>query len=341
VDTPDEGASRRCATVQITDMVGRTVDVPEGVDAVVGIGAGALRLITYLDACGKVVGVEQSEKDEGSLNKPYILAHPGYGDLPSIGPSHGGDAELIAAQKPDVIFWTYAETGEASDLQEKTGVPVIALRYGGPNTGEERETFYEALTLMGRVLGREDRAEDLIRYMEDAIEDLTHRTEDIPEECKPTVYVGAVGHRGTHGIVSTEPAYAPFRFVNARNVAAGLGLEHAMVSREKIVDWDPDVLFVDEGGYSLAVQDLRRAEYRSLAAIGSGEVYGVLPFNYYTHNYATILADAYYVGKVLYPDRFEDVDPEEKVDEIYERFVGEPVYGRMMAIFGGFKKLDL
>jgi hypothetical protein len=29
------------------------------------------------------------------------------------------------------------------------------------------------------------------------------------------VYIGGVAHRGAHGITSTEPDYAPFRFVRA------------------------------------------------------------------------------------------------------------------------------
>ncbi len=32
------------------------------------------------------------------------------------------------------------------------------------------------------------------------------------------------------------------------------------------------------------------------------------------------------MGKVLYPDRFKDVNPEKKADEIYTFLVGKPVY---------------
>jgi len=55
-------------------------------------------------------------------------------------------------------------------------------------------------------------------------------------------------------------------------------------------------------------------------------VYGVLPYNYYNTNYETVLADAYFIGKVLYPDQFSDIDPQEKADEIYTQFVGKPVF---------------
>ena len=57
-------------------------------------------------------------------------------------------------------------------------------------------------------------------------------------------------------------------------------------------------------------------------------------------NVGTALADAYYIGKVLYPERFNDINPEEKADEIYTFLVGKPVYEQMKKQFGGFKKLE-
>ena len=40
----------------------------------------------------------------------------------------------------------------------------------------------------------------------------------------------------------------------------------------------------------------------------------------------TALADAYAVGKRLYPADFNDIDPEKKADDIYSILVGRPVY---------------
>jgi len=328
-----EGASQ---VVTVTDMAGRTVEVTAPAERVVGVGAGALRLIVYLQAVDKVVGVEDIELRDPS--RPYIVAHPELADLPSIGPMHGGEAESIVAQAPDVIFWTYTTAQEADDLQTKTGIPVIVIDYG--DLGENREVLCEALRLMGEVLGRQDRAEDLIAYIEETIGDLARRTAGIADESKPSVYVGGIGFRGAHGILSTEPSYEPLAFVNGRNVAAGLGVEHAMISSERLLEWDPDIIFVDRGGLSLVLDDFQRPEFSYLKALKKGRLYGLLPFNYYTCNYATVLANAYYIGYVLYPERFADVDPEAKADDIYEAFLGAPVYERMAESFGGFGELE-
>ncbi|ADL12325.1 iron ABC transporter substrate-binding protein [Acetohalobium arabaticum] len=331
-------AEEKIETVKIEDMVGREVEVPKEVDKTIGVGAGALRLITYLEATDKVVGVEQFEKRD--QNRPYIMGHPELTELPSIGPIHGGDAELIAAQSPDVIFATYTDGSTADSLQEKTGIPVVVLSYGGPST-MERDTYYKGLKLMAEVLNKEDRAEELIQYTEDVIDDLQQRTEDIAKADKPKVYAGGIGQRGSHGIVSTEPAYPSFEFINANNVASPLGMEHAMVSKEKLLEWDPEIIFVDEGGYSLVVEDLKSPEYESISAVENGELYGVLPYNYYTTNFETVLINSYYMGKIIYPEQFSDIASEKKADKIYEKFVGAPVYDQMQEAFGGYKRIDL
>ena len=324
--------------INITDMSGRTVEIPKKVERVVGIEAGALRLIVYLQATDKVVGVEDFEQRDN--HRPYILAHPELADLSPIGPIHGGEAELITSMQPDVIFWTYAEAGEAHDLQEKTGIPVIVISYG--DLDDERDTFYGALRLIAKVLDKEKRAEELIDYIDGTIQDLNDRTRNIPDQDKPTCYVGGIGYRGSHGIVSTETNYGPFLFVNVKNVASGLGTAHAFVDPEALIQWDPDVIFADEGGISLIEQDFtNNTAYQTMKAVKSGDIYGVLPYNYYSTNYGTVLSDAYYIGKVLYPDAFADIDPKDKADEIYRTLVGKGVYVDMEEIFGGFKEFQI
>ncbi|MBS3781283.1 MAG: iron ABC transporter substrate-binding protein [Candidatus Thermoplasmatota archaeon] len=317
-------------------MLGREVEVPKDVDEVIGIEAGALRLLVYMHATDKIVGVEDFEKRDG--NRPYIMAHPDLQEKPSIGPIHGGDSELIAEQQPDVIFWTYTTAGDADDLQEKTGIPVIGLNYG--DLDDHRDTFFSAINLMGEVLKKESRAFELKDFFTDTIDDLNQRTQDIPNEEKPSCYIGGIGHRGAHGIKSTEPDYSPFEFVNADNVAGELNQDHAMVDPEKIIEWNPDILFIDKGGYELVKEDLsNNSKYSSIDAIQEDRVYGVLPYNYYTTNYGTVLANSYYIGKILYEARFDDIGIEEKVDEIYKKLLGEGVYQEMNETFGGYENL--
>lgn len=327
-------------TRTVTDMLGREVDIPVEIDEVVGIEAGALRLIVYLQAQDMVVGVEEIEsRDEaaGGAAKPYIIANPELKSLPQIGPMHGGDAELILDAGPDVIFWTYNTAKEADDLQDRTGIPVIGLEYGDLN--RDKGIFHSALRLVGDVLGKEDRAEYLIDFVEGTMDDLKNRTDNITE--RKSAYVGGIGHKGAHGILSTEPAYTSFTLTKVDNVASGIGLEHAFIDQEQLLEWDPENIFVDEGGYSLVMEDLGETSYGVLDAVENSRLYGLLPYNWYTTNFGTVLANSYYIGSVLYPELFYDIDPLEKADEIYGEMVGDEAYREMADHFGGFKTVDV
>ena len=332
-------------TIKITDMLGREVEVPKDVNRIVCIGPGCLRLIVYLNATDKVVGVEDAEKKWSIYGRPYRIAHPELAKLPTIGqggPNPKPNPEEIIKVKPDVIFACYITKEQADDLQKKTGIPVVVLSYGKLATFNNEDIF-KSLRIAGKILDKEDRAEEVIKFINDCLNDLNNRTKDIPDDKKPTVYVGGIGYKGMHGIDSTECHYPPFEAVNAKNVADELNKEgHVFVSKEQILKWNPDYIFIDEGGLKLVIEDYKKNPefYNSLKAFKNGNVYGLLPYNFYTTNIGTALADAYYIGKVHYPERFKDTDPEKKADEIYTFLVGKPVYNVMKEKLGRFKKLE-
>jgi len=331
------------SSLTVTDMLGRTVTVPAAVDKIACAGPGALRLIVYLQAQNKVIGVEDAEKNWGVTGRPYIMAHPELKELPSIGPGGPGklpDADALVKLNPQVLFLTYVDARTADNIQEKTKVPVVVLAYGDDPFGKE---LFGSLRLAGSILGAEGRAESVVTYISQALADLTARTEGIADADKPSAYVGCVGYAGAHGIESTQAKFAPLAVVHAKNVADELGTGHQTVDREKLLQWDPEVIFIDEGGLELLQQDYgKNADfYRSLAAVKAGKVYGLLPYNYYTTNVETALADSYFAGTVLYPDQFKDVEAAKKADEIYNFFVGKAEYEEMRQAYGGFGKLDM
>jgi len=340
---PREPSSAGREMITITDMMNHTVTLVKDPQRIIGIGAGSLRMIVYLQAQDDVVGVDMREQTAqnasssgmpSGIDRPYNIAHPDLASRPFVG-AITGDPELIATQKPDVVFVTFLAGKDAVAIQEKSNVPVVALVSG--DLGENRQAFYSSLRMMARVLDREKRADEVITYINGTLADLQKRTKDILVEKKPTVYVGGIAFNGAHGFLSTDPAYAPLSLVNGNNVAAGAGSGgQIMVDKEKLLAWDPDVIFVDEASYNLIKEDLKDPVFQSLKAVKGGRVYGVMPYNWYANNYDTVLADAYYVGKILYPEQFADVDPAVKADEIYTMLDGKPVYTDMEGIFGGF-----
>lgn len=330
------------ATITVTDALERSVEVPAKVDRVVAVGPGALRLVVYLNTSDMIVGVEDFEKRHKDFGRPYIITHPELRNLQTIGSGGPGrlpDFETLVKFKPDVIFITYVDRKTADEIQLKTGIPVVVLSYGKLATFEDEELF-KSLKLAGKILGKEKRAEEVVDFIRTTQENLMKRTENVES---PTVYVGGIGYKGPRGIESTKSSYPPFIVVHARNVADELGDRHKFIDKEKILEWQPDYIFIDEGGLRLILDDYKKNPdfYNFLKAVREGNVYAILPYNFYGTNIGTALADAYFIGKVLYPERFKDVDPVKKADEIYTFLVGKPVYSVLAEQFGGFGKIDL
>ncbi|HDQ71054.1 MAG TPA: iron ABC transporter substrate-binding protein [Chloroflexi bacterium] len=337
-------------TVSVTDLLGREVSVSADVSRVVAIGPGALRLYVYAGNLDYVVGVEALEVNHPT-GRPYLLANPELAELPVIGqggPNNAPDPEKILTVAPDVIFSTYAtEASVAGELQAKTGIPVVVISYGRAGFGATnlfQQDVPDSLLLIGQITGDSTKAQAAVEFLNQAIEDLGKRTSDIPDADKPSVYVGGLGARGAHGIESTQGQYALLDVIHAQNVVDETGESGSiMIDKEKLLAWDPDYIFIDQGGFAPVLEDYQKNPtfYESLSAVQNGQVYAQLPYNYYHTNIGTALADAYYLGKILYPAAFADIDPGQKADEIYEALLGHPAYAQMAESFGGFKQLNL
>ncbi|MCL2306078.1 MAG: ABC transporter substrate-binding protein [Planctomycetaceae bacterium] len=308
--------------------------VPDRIDSVYCSG-GTLRLIAYLDCADKVFCVDSHEK---SGLKAYLMAHPEFRTLPIAGEASGRDnPELLLSQKTPPQLIVKADTGAGYDpveLTRRTGIPVLLIPMR--DITSSRGEFDAGLRLLGTVLGKRGRAEEVIAFFDREIAELKRRTENIVGP-KPLVYVGGVSYGGSHGFHSSEAGYPPFVLVGANSPLTEkandpiLGNRHTILAKEKILEWNPDILFLDLGtlelGTSGGLEALRTdPSYRALSAVQKGDVYTLLPNTYYFINHDAVLANAWFVGKTLVPDRFSDIDPHEKADEIFSFLLNKPVF---------------
>lgn len=340
-----ETSGSKSEKITVTDLVGRKVTLNAKANKVVAIGPGALRLYCYINGSKKLVGVEQMEKGK-AVGKPYMMVNPEIKKLTVIGqggPNNSPDAEKILSVKPDVIFSTYSsDKSSADELQSKTNIPVVVVSYGKQSTFDP--DVYNSLQIIGKVTNNANRAQQVVNYMKNCKNDLYKRTKDVPENKRPSTYIGAVSMKGSHGIESTQGNYSLLKAVNGKNVVDETGKTGTvMIDKEKLLKWNPEKVFIDEGGLQVVQEDYKKNPdyYNNLSAVKNGEVYSQMPYNFYDTNIETAMADAYYLGKVLYPEKFKDVDPVKKADEIYKFILGKEVYSQMANNFGGFKKITL
>lgn len=330
--------AQAAGTIQVTDLTGRKVTAPLNPSRIVCLGPGCLRLIVYLEAQDGVVGIEALEK-RFPHGRPYYYAKPELGKLPVITP--GGvpainnlpDLEGVLKVRPQVVFVTYLQKAKADQLQSLLGIPVVVLSYGPFASFDQ--VVLDSILLAGRVLGKDKRAQALVAQMEAWQKDLARRGKAAKQ--RPGAYVGGIGFKGAHGLESTDPNYLPFRWVGVNNLAASQKKAgNVMLDKEQLLGLNPEYIFVDGGGLALVAADYAKKPefYKNLKAFQSGRVYLLHPFNWYTTNLGTALADAYAIGKILQPEEFKDVDPTAQADVIYTFLLGKPVYAAMAKRYG-------
>lgn len=331
----------------VVDIVGRNVTLPKNVSRIVAIGPGMLRLICYLNATEMLVGVEESETKWGFTGRDYAMAYgESFRNLPIIGPGGPGrppSPELILAVKPDLIIMsrTYCDFYDPDRLQAEANASVIVLDYG-PAGQLDVEGFAKALNILGEALNRKQRAEQLISFVRNVYNDLNQRTKNL--NSPPKVYVGAVSYKGAQPFTATQTPFPPLTLLNTSSIADKYSNTTGVffLDFEAIIAEQPDFVFIDEGNLATVKQDFDKDpnKYLQLKAFQEGKIYGTLPYNYYHTNIAVALADAYYIGKVLYPEKFSDINPETKANEIFNAFLGKQLYQEYAKAYGGFKCLS-
>ncbi len=339
---------------KIIDTLEREVTIPKEISRILAVGS-SLREVVSFDVVDKVVGIEFREKSEtdekgapqGS-DLPYMLAFPELYDLPVVNVGVGGSGfnhEIIIKLNPDIIFIGASSAQQVNDLESKTKIPVIALYTDPIGTPEQDKLFYKSLQVIGKTLGKEQRAKELINIIEEYSQDLHERTKNIPDEQKLSAYIGGRAFFGSHGLSGTDPQWPPFSWANVINVAHELsdmssGLN---IDKEALVGWNPDVIFISPVSLTIIENELKSSPFKELKAVQENKVHNILPYCWYAYNKENAIADAYYVGKVMYPDKFQDIDIDKKSIEIYKKFYGdssEQAYYELKDKYSAFRKFE-
>ena len=323
-----------------TDILGREVIIPDTIKRIIALNESTMRLVSYLGATNLVCGIEDVEVRGVAFT--HIFANPEIKNQPIIGPMMNADAELIMLQHPDIIIVSNLGVADANELQKKLNTPVVVTTYG--DMSNKRKDFYAGLKLVGRLLNKESRADSLINYIQTEIMELNQRTMNQPA---PTVYLGGISYRGRHDILSTDPHYAPFEMTNVPNIAIQIdsaripNIGNTTIDLETLLKWNPEVIFIDQGGYRLVKNnfDSFNALSKLLDCYKNKQVYLIWPYYMYHSNFEVMLINAWNVGKVIYPEQLEDIDIRDKIDEIVIQFVGKPITDKLIEQWGWFRNV--
>jgi iron complex transport system substrate-binding protein len=327
-------SSSESETRLITDSLGREVEIPLHVESIITLGSGAPRLAAYLDVIDMLVGAEQYNTEGVVMLRDYNPVHiETFRDLPLVGAGGGsgdnnGFPEEIIMVAPDVIVAGF-DWEAADELQAQTSIPVVSVRH---QTGLAHESFRTALKVFAEVVEEEQRAQELLDFIDAALNELDERTREVADEDKLSAYAGAVTWNGRRGFGGTYSGFGPLVTINALNVADDVEIDGFYEANfESILVWDPDVIFIDPGNMDLIEDELRTNPnfFNSLRAVQEGRVYTMPAFNFSGTNITYALINAYHAGTVLFPEEFADIDIEDKAGDILTMFLGQNTFEDM------------
>jgi len=308
----------------VTDIRGREVTIPNEVNKVVCVSAGALRMVSYFDI-DKVVGVDSMDKGTTGSKANYNLAlyRVAYADKIAAATDVGGASSFkeIMDTGADVIFTTTEGVETLNDIQDKTGIPVIGLRAEVYFDLDSLQTFSKQMKLIGEVLKMDKRADELVKGIEGLFDELEVYKLSAKSSDLKTAYVCGLMTGMEGNFYKTTGHYLPFSDTVGLNIAPDIAQAPYIISQKDIIDRDPQYIFVDVANYASCMTTMKtdKETLGEISAIENSLVYSLLPYKYYNTNYEAEMINCFAVGKIIAPNVY-DFDLEKKANEILQLF---------------------
>ncbi|AHF79483.1 ABC transporter substrate-binding protein [Thermococcus paralvinellae] len=317
----NEETTTKTGYVEVTDFRGKTVRIKQPVERIVSLYGLATQMVYLLGEGEKVLGSTPL-----AMNDAFIqLIDPGMKNrMIFVGSPKSANVEEVKKLNPDVVFTAAWGNERLNEQIENLGIPVIALDL------ETVENYLKSLEIMGKALGKEDKAREAIEYYKSAMKVVTERTAKIPESEKPRVLL-------IYYSLKSKAFKAPGReyFQNVLiEMAGGISVSKELpggwnvINVEQVARWDPDVILVVS--YSLKYPSTKVKEdilndpaWSSIKAVKEGKVYA-MPNDGESWDYPAPkwILGLYWTAKVLHPDLFKDLNIKKKADEFYQKFFG-------------------
>lgn len=323
--------SNAWAVRQVTDQLGRTVTLPDHVNRVVVLQHQTLNLLVQLDAQESIVGILSSWKKQ--LGEHYIRLAPHLVDLPMPGDLTQVNIESLLKLQPQVVFVANYAPPEMITQIEQAGIPVVAISLRQDQAGEankinptmtDEDTAYNeglktGIHLIGDVMERQKQAQALIDYTFSQRQQVSTRLQTIASEKRVRVYM-ANPNMTTYG--SGKYTGLMMSHAGAVNVAAASIKGFKQVSIENVLEWNPQVIFVQDRYPDEVNNILHDPAWQAIDAVKNHRVY-LMPE--YAKAWGYPMPEALALGelwmaKKLYPERFADVDMQKAANAYYQRF---------------------
>ncbi|MBJ6136673.1 ABC transporter substrate-binding protein [Marinobacter litoralis] len=337
----------------VTDLAGRSVELPDEVNRIV------LGESRYIPALAILEGDALPERLAGMLPDfemtdpggyaQYLKAFPELADVPRVGHTSADSFSLesVLAMGADLAIFSLeghgpgAHNGQLIDQLQRAGIAVVFIDFRqNPLVNTPK-----SMALLGEVLGRQERAQTFNQFYRQQLMKVTDVVEQIPQPDKPTVFLHSrLGLHDSCCETMVEGMMGIFlQAAGARNIAQDKvpGVS-GVLNLEYLISNPPDYYVAtaigsrkyarSETNYSYVMlgagidADLARASLaqatdrpglRAVEPIREGRAMAIWHHFYNTPmNVVAVQA----LARWFHPDAFADLSPEATLAEFYQRF---------------------
>lgn len=292
-------------TIEFVDDAGRTVEIPANIERVVPSGFTAQQAL--LSICpDKMVGLaSELNEDQLAVFGSKFADYPIFGSV--LGSSDTLNREALGNADPQIII----DFGEAKgnvaesldDLQNQLGIPCIFVE-------ATLDSYGDAFRTLGKVLGMEERGEELGTYFDEAYAEVEKAMAKVDESGSRAKVAYIVGNEGINAIAKTSYQGQVVDLVADNAVVvedvSGKGNGNP-IDAEQMALFDPEIiLFQSQDLYDAAATD---SVWSTFDAVKNGNYYLVPSMPYcWLNNPPTVnqTMGMVWLPRLLYPNEFDD-----------------------------------
>ena len=307
-------------TMDYTDDLGRSVSVPQEAQRIAITGP--LSQVYILPLAGDLlVGVCNEFTGDAAKYLPEDIF-----SKTEIGQLYGGkgemDLEALLTAAPDVVIDIGEPKSSMADdltaLTEQTGIPFLHI-------DATVATAPKAYRTLGKLLGREEKGEELASWCETTYANMTAMMEKVDADNARKSLLYCLGDKGVN-VIAEGSFHAETVNMMSQNLAvvedvvsSGAGNE---VDLEQILLWDPDVIiFAPDSCYDDIAGSV---QWQSVSAVASGNYYET-PYGPYGWLSSPPAVQRYlgmlWLGELLYPE-YTEYDLQTEITKYYMLFYG-------------------
>lgn len=305
------------AQITVTDSRGETITLDKPAEKIVCLLNSGLNDLYMLGAGDTVVGIDEwTYTNEITCNVlSQIDPRIANKEIPAV----DSNMEQIISLNPDVVI-IWADDTEKIKTLESNGIKVVGIQVNN------FDDVYTKLKTIAALVGKEDRAEEMISYTEDTIKSISDQTATLAEADKKTgIFVWGSSKLDLAGNTST--GHSMLELCGVNDCAADVNEEHFVANIEDVIQWNPDTILM----WNIA--DLDPSDYFSdsqwadVTAIQNQDVYEIADDMTFYCDMWTVkyIYAAQYFAKCVYPDLFTSVDMDAFRDSMMTELYGKTV----------------